>query len=540
MFLFLIIIDLNKNQIPIPIIVDVLIIVPNQDIRIIVFNQNIRIIVSNPDVLIIVPNLDIRIIVPNPDVRIIVPNLDVRIIIPNLDIRIIVPNPNIRIIVPNLDVHIIIPNLDICIIVPNPNVRTSSHMSLTLSSTAPDPNSGFERCNLKSHATLENLSKGTNSNKMLSPVFMSKEQKRELASISKNYKKTFHQSEKSDEKKLLPAVKSAMNPSIQAYDVEILKIIKQLHKSPERCEIETRGRAEEHIRRQHMNSRNEQKMSRRRRGLQHIISIRDNLLYECHPENLTWESYMKDCEKALNTSDLHSDEWSSMMKNWRKKNIKQILSWAEEIGISIRTGLSRKCYRSDNIVDNKSKPNEDMLGWWISSRWVAQESDEDDDDEDDNDELNDGDNNIGGGDNDGNVGGDNDDDDDVGGGNKDNDNDVGGGNKDNDNDVGGSNKDNNNDVGGSNKDNDNDVGGGNKDNDNDVGGGNKDNDIDIDIEKDDNGNNNDVVNARKNSLDGPFYLFVLDSIKKGSTTSISSNTSKHLSKTRKRSIFSCH
>ncbi|GBB91280.1 hypothetical protein RclHR1_18470003 [Rhizophagus clarus] len=425
-------------------------------------------------------------------------------------------------------------------------IGTSSHMSSTLSSTAPDPNSGDAKSkeiqDLKgaiSNLTqrLENLSKGTNSNKTLSPVFMSKEQKRELAPMSKNYKKTLHDEvvhilnninlllqfdvsktysnqKKAMNKKLLPAVKSAMNPSIQAYD----------------------------------------KMSRRRRGLQHMISIRDNLLYECHPENLTWESYMKDCEKALNTSDLHSDEWSSddeelakeerdkkirskrlastnsiikvYDKKWRSSRIKQILSRAKEIRISIRTGLSRKRYRSDDIVDNKSKPNEDMPGWWISSRWVAQESDEDDDDEDDNDELNDGDNNVGGGDNDGNVGGDNNDDNDVGGGNKDNDNDVGG--------------DNDNDVGGGNKDNDNDVGGGNKDNDNDAGGGNKDNDIDIDIEKDDNGNNNDVVNARKNSLDGPFYLFVPDSIKKGSTTSTSSNTSKHSSKTRKRSIFSCH
>ncbi|GBB94797.1 hypothetical protein RclHR1_24130002 [Rhizophagus clarus] len=235
--------------------------------------------------------------------------------------------------------------------------RTSFHMSSTLSSTALDLNSGDAKSkeiqdlkdavsNFTQH--LENLSKGTDSNKMLSPVFMRKEQKQ--------------------------------------------------------------GRAEEHIRRQHMNSRREQ--------------------------------------------------------------IKQILSQAEEIGISIRTGLSCKHYHTDDIVDNKSKPNEDMPGWWIF--------------------------------------------------------------------LSGGNKDNKNDVGGSNKDNDNNVGGGNIDNDNDVGGGNKDNDNDIDIKKDDNGNNNDVVNTRKNSLNGPFYLFVLDSIKKGSTTSTLSNTSKHSSKTRKHSIFSCH
>ncbi|GBC08310.1 hypothetical protein RclHR1_08000007 [Rhizophagus clarus] len=214
-------------------------------------------------------------------------------------------------------------------------------------------------------------------------------------------------------------------------------------------------------------------------------------------------------------------------KKWRLFKIKQILFWVEEIRISIRIGLSCKHYCLDDIVDNKNK---------------------DDDDENDNDKLNDSDNNIGGSDNDGNVGGDNDDDNDVNGDKNNNnmndsginENDIGGGNKDNNNDVGDGNKDNNNDVGSGNKDNDNDIGGSNKDNDNDIGGSNKDNDIDINIKKDGNGNNNDVVNARKNSLDEPFYLFVSDNIKKGSTISTSSNTSKHSSKTRKRSIFSCH
>ena len=52
-------------------------------------------------------------------------------------------------------------------------------------------------------------------------------------------------------------------------------------------------------------------MGRYRQELQHMISIKDNLLAECHLSNITWNEYMKDCEKAVNTSDLHSDEWSS-------------------------------------------------------------------------------------------------------------------------------------------------------------------------------------------------------------------------------------
>jgi hypothetical protein len=42
-----------------------------------------------------------------------------------------------------------------------------------------------------------------------------------------------------------------------------------------------------------------------------MILAQDKLLSECHPQIISWDDYMKDCEKAVNTSDLHSDEWSS-------------------------------------------------------------------------------------------------------------------------------------------------------------------------------------------------------------------------------------
>ena len=55
-------------------------------------------------------------------------------------------------------------------------------------------------------------------------------------------------------------------------------------------------------------------MSRRRRGMQHMILTNDKVLSACCPTNITQEEYMKDCELAVNTSDLHSDEWSSCDK----------------------------------------------------------------------------------------------------------------------------------------------------------------------------------------------------------------------------------
>jgi len=58
---------------------------------------------------------------------------------------------------------------------------------------------------------------------------------------------------------LLPAVKSAMNPSMAAYDVEIVNIIKQLHKSRrEIWKLQREGRIDEHNKRQHMASRRDQ------------------------------------------------------------------------------------------------------------------------------------------------------------------------------------------------------------------------------------------------------------------------------------------
>ena len=52
-------------------------------------------------------------------------------------------------------------------------------------------------------------------------------------------------------------------------------------------------------------------MSQRKKGLQHLISTKDDILSKCYPHNLTREEFIKDCKKAVNTSEIHSDEWSS-------------------------------------------------------------------------------------------------------------------------------------------------------------------------------------------------------------------------------------
>lgn len=41
-----------------------------------------------------------------------------------------------------------------------------------------------------------------------------------------------------------------------------------------------------------------------------MISTKDKVLKACRPENIMWDEYMIDCESAVNTSEIHSDELS--------------------------------------------------------------------------------------------------------------------------------------------------------------------------------------------------------------------------------------
>jgi len=71
--------------------------------------------------------------------------------------------------------------------------------------------------------------------------------------------KTFGNQKKLIDKKLLPAIKSAMNPSLNVYDTEIVKIIRQLHKS--RREVwkkQEEGRIKMHNKKQHVASKRDQ------------------------------------------------------------------------------------------------------------------------------------------------------------------------------------------------------------------------------------------------------------------------------------------
>jgi hypothetical protein len=42
-----------------------------------------------------------------------------------------------------------------------------------------------------------------------------------------------------------------------------------------------------------------------------MIRASDKLLEKFRPKDITLDKFMKDCEKAVNVSELHSDEWST-------------------------------------------------------------------------------------------------------------------------------------------------------------------------------------------------------------------------------------
>jgi hypothetical protein len=54
-----------------------------------------------------------------------------------------------------------------------------------------------------------------------------------------------------------------------------------------------------------------------------MISTNDRLLIECRPTNITLDEYIRDCEKAVNVSELHSDEWSTEDEGLANEEVEQ-------------------------------------------------------------------------------------------------------------------------------------------------------------------------------------------------------------------------
>src|SRR2546421_12650328 len=80
-------------------------------------------------------------------------------------------------------------------------------------------------------------------------------------------------------------------------------------------------------------------MRHRLRGLRHMIQTKDKILIKCHSSNVTWDDYVKDCNLAVNTVNINSDEYSTeeeelaRKERSNKKRLKNIYSMNSVIKI---------------------------------------------------------------------------------------------------------------------------------------------------------------------------------------------------------------
>src|SRR6185312_13882300 len=57
----------------------------------------------------------------------------------------------------------------------------------------------------------------------------------------------------------------------------------------------------------------------RLRSLRYMIQTKDKILIKCHPSNVTWDDYVEDCNFAVNTVDINSDEYSTEEEKLARK-----------------------------------------------------------------------------------------------------------------------------------------------------------------------------------------------------------------------------
>lgn len=80
-----------------------------------------------------------------------------------------------------------------------------------------------------------------------------------------------------------------------------------------------------------------------------MISTNDKLLMECCPSNIDWDVYMRDCEKAVNISELHSDEWSTEDEGLANAEVEQKKRPERLTNTNSVIVIREKKWRSSNV-----------------------------------------------------------------------------------------------------------------------------------------------------------------------------------------------
>ena len=80
-----------------------------------------------------------------------------------------------------------------------------------------------------------------------------------------------------------------------------------------------------------------------------MISTNDRLLIECRPTNITLDEYIRDCEKAVNVSELHSDEWSTEDEGLANEEVEQRKRPEQLTDTNSVIVIREKKWRSSNV-----------------------------------------------------------------------------------------------------------------------------------------------------------------------------------------------
>ena len=99
-------------------------------------------------------------------------------------------------------------------------------------------------------------------------------------------------------------------------------------------------------------------MTQRQRGLQHMIPTKDNLLDSCHPADISWDRFLEDCERAINMSEFHSDEWSTddaFLADEERKNKQRPVCSPPQIGTTIELSQTSPLLMTDSYIMALSK-----------------------------------------------------------------------------------------------------------------------------------------------------------------------------------------
>ncbi|CAB4397810.1 unnamed protein product [Rhizophagus irregularis] len=179
---------------------------------------------------------------------------------------------------------------------------------------------------------------------------------------------------------ILPAIKKALGERFQYTDIELKKVLQNLHRHRRDAYTTSLDPLKSKMNKQRtgINSRRKDKKERRQRGFWHMVNIKDQKLVDLQP-SVPWDDWVEGLEAIIDNSGDHSDEISESDTEKVQEEkieifahyIRNILRYADMIGESIQNvKIGRKRWYDDQLyIENNSKPPCNAPAWAISSSY---------------------------------------------------------------------------------------------------------------------------------------------------------------------------